>query len=292
MSVLVNKDSKVIVQGFTGSEGSFHAEQMIEYGTNVVGGVTPGKGGQSHLDRPVFNTVAEAVEKVGGNVSIIFVPPSFAADAIMESANAGIGVIICITEGIPVNDMVKAKEYISDYNCTLIGPNCPGVITADEAKVGIMPGFVFKKGRIGIVSKSGTLTYEAADQVVKAGLGISTAIGIGGDPIIGTTTKDAVELFMNDADTDGIVMIGEIGGNLEADAARWIQKHPNKPVVGFIAGETAPKGRTMGHAGAIVGGHDDTAEAKKRIMRECGIHVVDSPADIGKKMAEVMGVTA
>lgn len=292
MSVLVNKDSKVIVQGFTGSEGSFHAEQMIEYGTNVVGGVTPGKGGQSHLDRPVFNTVAEAVEKVGGNVSIIFVPPSFAADAIMESANAGIGVIICITEGIPVNDMVKAKEYISDYNCTLIGPNCPGVITADEAKVGIMPGFVFKRGRIGIVSKSGTLTYEAADQVVKAGLGISTAIGIGGDPIIGTTTKDAVELFMNDADTDGIVMIGEIGGNLEADAARWIQKHPNKPVVGFIAGETAPKGRTMGHAGAIVGGHDDTAEAKKRIMRECGIHVVDSPADIGKKMAEVMGVTA
>ena len=292
MSVLVNKDSKVIVQRFTGSEGSFHAEQMIEYGTNVVGGVTPGKGGQSHLDRPVFNTVAEAVEKVGGNVSIIFVPPSFAADAIMESANAGIGVIICITEGIPVNDMVKAKEYISDYNCTLIGPNCPGVITADEAKVGIMPGFVFKRGRIGIVSKSGTLTYEAADQVVKAGLGISTAIGIGGDPIIGTTTKDAVELFMNDADTDGIVMIGEIGGNLEADAARWIQKHPNKPVVGFIAGETAPKGRTMGHAGAIVGGHDDTAEAKKRIMRECGIHVVDSPADIGKKMAEVMGVTA
>jgi len=292
MSVLVNKDSKVIVQGFTGSEGTFHAEQMIEYGTNVVGGVTPGKGGQSHLDRPVFNTVAEAVEKVAGNVSIIFVPPSFAADAIMESANAGIKVIICITEGIPVKDMVKVKEYISDYNCTLIGPNCPGVITADEAKVGIMPGFVFEKGTIGIVSKSGTLTYEAADQVVKAGLGISTAIGIGGDPIIGTTTRDAVELFMNDPQTDGIVMIGEIGGNLEADAARWIKENANKPVVGFIAGETAPKGRTMGHAGAIVGGHDDTAEAKKRIMRECGIHVVDSPAHIGKKMAEVMGVTA
>lgn len=292
MSVLVNKDSKVIVQGFTGSEGTFHAEQMIEYGTNVVGGVTPGKGGQTHLDRPVFNTVAQAVEKVAGNVSIIFVPPPFAADAIMESANAGIKVIICITEGIPVKDMVKVKEYISDYNCTLIGPNCPGVITADEAKVGIMPGFVFEKGTIGIVSKSGTLTYEAADQVVKAGLGISTAIGIGGDPIIGTTTRDAVELFMNDPKTDGIVMIGEIGGNLEADAARWIKENANKPVVGFIAGETAPKGRTMGHAGAIVGGHDDTAEAKKRIMRECGIHVVDSPAQIGKKMAEVMGVTA
>jgi succinyl-CoA synthetase alpha subunit len=292
MSVLVNKDSKVIVQGFTGSEGTFHSEQMIEYGTNIVGGVTPGKGGQTHLDRPVFNTVAEAVEKVGGNVSIIFVPPPFAADAIMESANAGIKVVICITEGIPVKDMVKVKEYISDYNCTLIGPNCPGVITADEAKVGIMPGFVFEKGTIGIVSKSGTLTYEAADQVVKAGLGISTAIGIGGDPIIGTTTRDAVELFMNDPKTDGIVMIGEIGGNLEADAARWIKENPNKPVVGFIAGETAPKGRTMGHAGAIVGGHDDTAEAKKRILRECGIHVVDSPANIGKKMAEVMGVTA
>lgn len=292
MSVLVNKDSKVIVQGFTGSEGTFHAEQMIEYGTNVVGGVTPGKGGQAHLDRPVFNTVAEAVEKVAGNVSIIFVPPPFAADAIMESANAGIKVIICITEGIPVKDMVKVKEYISDYNCTLIGPNCPGVITASEAKVGIMPGFVFEKGTIGIVSKSGTLTYEAADQVVKAGLGISTAIGIGGDPIIGTTTRDAVELFMNDPQTDGIVMIGEIGGNLEADAARWIKENANKPVVGFIAGETAPKGRTMGHAGAIVGGHDDTAEAKKRIMKECGIHVVDSPAHIGKKMAEVMGVTA
>ena len=292
MSVLVNKDSKVIVQGFTGSEGTFHAEQMIEYGTNVVGGVTPGKGGQTHLDRPVFNTVAQAVEKVAGNVSIIFVPPPFAADAIMESANAGIKVIICITEGIPVKDMVKVKEYISDYNCTLIGPNCPGVITADEAKVGIMPGFVFEKGTIGIVSKSGTLTYEAADQVVKAGLGISTAIGIGGDPIIGTTTRDAVELFMNDPKTDGIVMIGEIGGNLEADAAHWIKENANKPVVGFIAGETAPKGRTMGHAGAIVGGHDDTAEAKKRIMRECGIHVVDSPAQIGKKMAEVMGVTA
>ena len=292
MSVLVNKDSKVIVQGFTGSEGTFHAEQMIEYGTNVVGGVTPGKGGQAHLDRPVFDTVAKAVEKVAGNVSIIFVPPPFAADAIMESANAGIKVIICITEGIPVKDMVKVKEYISDYNCTLIGPNCPGVITANEAKVGIMPGFVFEKGTIGIVSKSGTLTYEAADQVVKAGLGISTAIGIGGDPIIGTTTRDAVELFMNDPQTDGIVMIGEIGGNLEADAARWIKENANKPVVGFIAGETAPKGRTMGHAGAIVGGHDDTAEAKKRIMKECGIHVVDSPAHIGKKMAEVMGVTA
>ena len=292
MSVLVNKDSKVIVQGFTGSEGTFHSEQMIEYGTNIVGGVTPGKGGQTHLDRPVFNTVAEAVEKVGGNVSIIFVPPPFAADAIMESANAGIKVVICITEGIPIKDMVKVKEYISDYNCTLVGPNCPGVITADEAKVGIMPGFVFEKGTIGIVSKSGTLTYEAADQVVKAGLGISTAIGIGGDPIIGTTTRDAVELFMNDPKTDGIVMIGEIGGNLEADAARWIKENPNKPVVGFIAGETAPKGRTMGHAGAIVGGHDDTAEAKKRILRECGIHVVDSPANIGKKMAEVMGVTA
>ncbi len=292
MSVLVNKDSKVIVQGFTGSEGSFHASQMIEYGTNVVGGVTPGKGGTSHLDRPVFNTVADAVTKTGADVSIIFVPPSFAADAIMEAANAGIKVIVCITEGIPVNDMVKAKEYIKGYDCRLIGPNCPGVITAGEAKVGIMPGFVFKKGKIGIVSKSGTLTYEAADQVAKAGLGITTAIGIGGDPIIGTTTKEAVELLMNDPETEGIIMIGEIGGNLEAIAARWIKDNAKKPVVGFIAGETAPKGRTMGHAGAIVGGDEDTAEAKKRIMRECGIHVVDSPAHIGSKMAEVLGVMA
>ena len=292
MSVLVNKDSKVIVQGFTGSEGTFHAGQMIDYGTNVVGGVTPGKGGQLHLDRPVFNTVSDAVAKTGANVSIIFVPPAFAADAIMEAANGGIKVIICITEGIPVNDMVQAKEYISGYDCRLIGPNCPGVITAGEAKVGIMPGFVFKKGKIGIVSKSGTLTYEAADQVAKAGLGITTAIGIGGDPIIGTTTKEAVELLMNDPETEGIVMIGEIGGNLEADAARWIKDNSKKPVVGFIAGVTAPKGRTMGHAGAIVGGEDDTAEAKKRIMRECGIHVVDSPAEIGKKMAEVLSVTA
>jgi succinyl-CoA synthetase alpha subunit len=292
MSVLVNKNSKVIVQGFTGSEGTFHAGQMIEYGTNVVGGVTPGKGGTSHLDRPVFNTVADAVHKTGADVSIIFVPPAFAADAIMEAANAGIKVIVCITEGIPVNDMVKAKEYIKSYDCRLIGPNCPGVITAGEAKVGIMPGFVFKKGKIGIVSKSGTLTYEAADQVAKAGLGITTAIGIGGDPIIGTTTKEAVELLMNDPETEGIVMIGEIGGNLEAIAARWIKENARKPVVGFIAGETAPKGRTMGHAGAIVGGDDDTAEAKKRIMRECGIHVVDSPAHIGRKMAEVLGVIA
>lgn len=292
MSVLVNKDSKVIVQGFTGSEGTFHAGQMIEYGTNVVGGVTPGKGGSSHLDRPVFNTVADAVAKTGADVSIIFVPPAFAADAIMEAANAGIKVIVCITEGIPVNDMVKAKEYIKGYNCRLIGPNCPGIITAGEAKVGIMPGFVFKKGKIGIVSKSGTLTYEAADQVAKAGLGITTAIGIGGDPIIGTTTREAVELLMNDPETEGIVMIGEIGGSLEAIAARWIKENGTKPVVGFIAGETAPKGRTMGHAGAIVGGDDDTAEAKKRIMRECGIHVVDSPAHIGAKMAEVLGVTA
>jgi len=292
MSVLVNKDSKVIVQGFTGSEGTFHASQMIEYGTNVVGGVTPGKGGQTHLDRPVFNTVAEAVETAGADVSILFVPPAFAADAIMEAANGGIKVIICITEGIPVNDMVHAKEYIKQYDCTLIGPNCPGVLTAGEAKVGIMPGFIFKEGKIGIVSKSGTLTYEAADQVVKAGLGITTAIGIGGDPIIGTTTKEAVQLLMNDPETEGIIMIGEIGGNLEADAARWIKENSKKPVVGFIAGETAPKGRTMGHAGAIVGGHDDTAEAKKAIMRDCGIHVVDSPAHIGIKMAEVLGVTA
>ena len=288
MSVLVNKDSKIIVQGFTGSEGTFHAEQMIAYGTNVVGGVTPGKGGQRHLDKPVFNSVAEAVSNTNADVSIIFVPPAFAADAIMEAAEAGIQVIVCITEGIPVNDMVKAKAFIDKYDCRLVGPNCPGVITADEAKVGIMPGFVFEKGKIGIVSKSGTLTYEAADQVVKTGLGITTAIGIGGDPIIGTTTKEAVELLMNDPETDGIVMIGEIGGNLEANAAKWVKEHGTKPVVGFIAGETAPKGRTMGHAGAIVGGKDDTAEAKKRIMRECGIHVVDSPAQIGAKMLEVI----
>jgi succinyl-CoA synthetase alpha subunit len=292
MSVLVNKDSKVIVQGFTGSEGTFHAGQMIEFGTNVVGGVTPGKGGSTHLDRPVFNTVSDAVSKTGADVSIIFVPPAFAADAIMESAEAGIKVIVCITEGIPVADMVRVKEYLNGIDTRLIGPNCPGVITAGEAKVGIMPGFVFKKGKIGIVSKSGTLTYEAADQVVKAGLGITTAIGIGGDPIIGTTTKEAVELLMNDPETEGIVMIGEIGGNLEAIAARWIKDNATKPVVGFIAGETAPKGRTMGHAGAIVGGDDDTAEAKKRIMRECGIHVVDSPAHIGQKMKEVLGVKA
>lgn len=292
MSVLVNKNSKVIVQGFTGSEGTFHAGQMIEFGTNVVGGVTPGKGGQKHLDKPVFNTVQEAVDKTNADVSIIFVPPAFAADAIMEAANAGIKVIVCITEGIPVKDMTVVKEYIKAFDCTLIGPNCPGVITAGEAKVGIMPGFVFKKGKVGIVSKSGTLTYEAADQVVKAGLGITTAIGIGGDPIIGTTTKEAVELLMNDPETEGIVMIGEIGGNLEANAARWIKENGTKPVVGFIAGETAPKGRTMGHAGAIVGGADDTAEAKKKIMRDCGIHVVDSPAHIGSKMAEALGVTA
>jgi succinyl-CoA synthetase alpha subunit len=290
MSVLVNKDSKIIVQGFTGSEGTFHAQQMIEYGTNVVGGVTPGKGGSTHLDRPVFNTVKDAVVKAGADTTIIFVPPAFAADAIMEAADAGIKVIICITEGIPVADMIKAYDYIKDRNCRLIGPNCPGVITPGEAKVGIMPGFVFKKGSVGIVSKSGTLTYEAADQVVKKGLGITTAIGIGGDPIIGTTTKQAVELLMNDPETNCIVMIGEIGGQLEADAAKWIKADGNrKPVVGFIAGETAPKGRTMGHAGAIVGGADDTAEAKKRIMRECGIHVVDSPAEIGKKVKEVLG---
>ena len=290
MSVLVNKNSKVIVQGFTGSEGTFHATQMIEFGTNLVGGVTPGKGGSLHLDRPVFNTVADTVSQTGADTSIIFVPPAFAADAIMEAAQAGIKVIVCITEGIPVNDMVKAKEYIKAFNTRLIGPNCPGVITAGEAKVGIMPGFVFKKGKIGIVSKSGTLTYEAADQVAKAGMGITTAIGIGGDPIIGTTTREAVELLMNDPETEGIVMIGEIGGNLEAIAARWIKENRTKPVVGFIAGETAPKGRTMGHAGAIVGGADDTAEAKKRIMRECGIHVVDSPAQIGAKMAEVLAL--
>ena len=290
MSVLVNKDSKVIVQGFTGSEGTFHATQMIEYGTNVVGGVTPGKGGQTHLDKPVYNTVAEAVEKAHANTSIIFVPPAFAADAIMEAADAGIKVIICITEGIPVSDMVKVKAYIEDRDCRLIGPNCPGVITPGEAKVGIMPGFVFKKGNVGIISKSGTLTYEAADQVVKQGLGITTAIGIGGDPIIGTTTKDAVELLMNDDETECIVMIGEIGGQLEADAAKWIKEDGNrKPVIGFIAGQTAPVGRTMGHAGAIVGGKDDTAQAKMEILAANGIHVVNSPAEIGKKVAEVLG---
>jgi len=289
MSVLVSKESKIIVQGFTGSEGTFHATQMIEYGTNVVGGVTPGKGGQTHLDKPVFNTVAEAVNTVNADTSIIFVPPAFAADAIMEAAEAGIKVIITITEGIPINDMTKAFQYVQQKGARLVGPNCPGVITPDEAKVGIMPGFVFKKGKVGIVSKSGTLTYEASDQVVAEGLGISTAIGIGGDPIIGTTTKDAIELFMNDDETDCIVMIGEIGGQLEADAAKWIKATGNKkPVVGFIAGETAPKGRTMGHAGAIVGGSEDTAEAKKRIMKECGIHVVDSPAQIGAKVAEVL----
>ena len=290
MSVLVNKDSKIIVQGFTGSEGTFHAGQMIEYGTNVVGGVTPGKGGQTHLDKPVFNTVEEAVTKVGADTSIIFVPPAFAADAIMEAADAGIKVIITITEGIPVADMIKASNYIKDRDCRLVGPNCPGVITPEEAKVGIMPGFVFKKGRVGIVSKSGTLTYEAADQVVKQGLGITTAIGIGGDPIIGTTTKEAVEMLINDEETEAVVMIGEIGGQLEADAANWYKDSgSSKPIVGFIAGETAPAGRTMGHAGAIVGGSDDTAQAKKKIMRACGIHVVDSPAEIGKKVAEVLG---
>uniref|UniRef100_UPI0040494A93 succinate--CoA ligase subunit alpha n=1 Tax=Flavobacterium sp. TaxID=239 RepID=UPI0040494A93 len=290
MSVLVNKDSKIIVQGFTGSEGTFHASQMIEYGTNVVGGVTPGKGGQKHLDRPVFNTVKDAVDQAGADTSILFVPPAFAADAIMEAADAGIKVIICITEGIPVADMITAYDYIKGKDCRLVGPNCPGVITPGEAKVGIMPGFVFKKGKVGIVSKSGTLTYEAADQVAKQGLGVTTAIGIGGDPIIGTTTKEAVELLMNDPETECIVMIGEIGGQLEADAAKWIKADGNrKPVVGFIAGVTAPAGRTMGHAGAIVGGSDDTAEAKKKIMAECGIHVVDSPAEIGKKVKEVLG---
>jgi succinyl-CoA synthetase alpha subunit len=290
MSVLVNKDSKIIVQGFTGSEGTFHASQMIEYGTNVVGGVTPGKGGQTHLDRPVFNTVKDAVDQAQADTSILFVPPAFAADAIMEAADAGIKVIICITEGIPVADMITAYDYIKGKDCRLVGPNCPGVITPGEAKVGIMPGFVFKKGTVGIVSKSGTLTYEAADQVVKQGLGITTAIGIGGDPIIGTTTKEAVELLMNDPETEIIIMIGEIGGQLEADAAKWIKADGNrKPVVGFIAGVTAPAGRTMGHAGAIVGGTDDTAEAKKKIMAECGIYVVDSPAEIGKKVKEVLG---
>jgi succinyl-CoA synthetase alpha subunit len=289
MSILVNKASKVLVQGFTGTEGTFHASQMIEYGTNLVGGVTPGKGGSNHLDRRVFNTVADCVEQTGANVSIIFVPPAFAADAIMEAADAGVELVVCITEGIPVQDMVKVKNFLQTKNTRLIGPNCPGVITADECKVGIMPGFVFKKGRVGIVSKSGTLTYEAADQVAKAGLGISTAVGIGGDPIIGTTTKEAVELFMNDPETDAIVMIGEIGGGMEAEAARWIKETGNKkPVVGFIAGQTAPPGRRMGHAGAIVGGAEDTAAAKMQIMEECGIHVVQSPADIGKTMAQVL----
>lgn len=288
MSVLVNKNSKIIVQGFTGTEGTFHASQMIEYGTNVVGGVTPGKGGSTHLDRPVFNTVANAVEKTGADVSIIFVPPAFAADAIMEAADAGIALVVCITEGIPVQDMVRVKNYLGLKNTRLIGPNCPGVITADEAKVGIMPGFIFKPGKIGIVSKSGTLTYEAADQAVKAGLGISTAIGIGGDPIIGTTTKEAVELLMNDPETEGIIMIGEIGGGMEAEAARWIKDNGTKPVVGFIAGQTAPKGRRMGHAGAIIGDADDTAEAKMKILEECGVSVVSSPADIGKTMAEAL----
>ncbi len=288
MSVLVNKNSKVIVQGFTGSEGTFHAEQMIEYGTNVVGGVTPGKGGKEHLGKPVFNTVKEAVDKTGADVTIIFVPPAFAADAIMEAADGGIKVIITITEGIPVKDMIAVKEYIKKRDVRMVGPNCPGVITAEEAKVGIMPGFIFKKGRVGIVSKSGTLTYEAADQVVKAGYGISTAIGIGGDPIIGTSTKEAVELLMADDETDAIVMIGEIGGQYEADAAKWIKAQGNpKPVIGFIAGQTAPPGRRMGHAGAIIGGADDTAEAKMKIMRECGLHVVESPADIGKTLSKV-----
>ena len=293
MSVLVNRDSKIIVQGFTGGEGTFHAGQMIDYGTNVVGGVTPGKGGQTHLDRPVFNTVADAVAETGADVSIVFVPPAFAADALMEAADAGIKVIVAITEGIPVADMVKVKAYIDQRDCTLIGPNCPGIITAGQAKVGIMPGFIFEPGVVGIVSKSGTLTYEAVDQCTKAGLGQTTAIGIGGDPIIGTTTLEAVQLLMADDETKGIVMIGEIGGDLEVQAARWIQAHGTKPVVGFIAGVTAPKGRTMGHAGAIVSGEDESAEAKKHVMRECGIHVVDSPADIGAKMAEVLAsVTA
>jgi succinyl-CoA synthetase alpha subunit len=289
MSVLVNKDSKIVVQGYTGKEGTFHATQMIEYGTNVVGGVTPGKGGQMHLDRPVFNTVKDAVDKAGANVSVIFVPPVFSADAIMEAADAGIKVIICITEGIPVQDMVKVKEYLKNKNCKLVGPNCPGVITPGEAKVGIMPGNIHQPGTIGIVSRSGTLTYEAVDQLSKLGLGQSTAIGIGGDPIIGTTTRDAVELFMNDPATEGIVMIGEIGGNMEAEAAYYIKEHGTKPVVSFIAGATAPKGRTMGHAGAIIGGKADTAQAKKKILRECGVHVVESPAEIGVTMAKVLG---
>ncbi len=288
MSILVNKDSKVIVQGFTGSEGTFHAGQMIDYGTNVVGGVTPGKGGMEHLGKPVFNTVKEAVEKTGANVSCIFVPPAFAADSIMEAAESGIKVIVCITEGIPTQDMVKVKEYLKDKDCRLIGPNCPGILTVDEAKVGIMPGFIFKKGNVGIVSRSGTLTYEAVDQVTKAGLGQTTAIGIGGDPIIGTTTLDAVKLFMADPETEGIIMIGEIGGSMETDAAYWIKENGTKPVVGFIAGQTAPKGRRMGHAGAIIGGKADTAAAKMQIMRECGISVAESPADLGKLMAEAL----
>jgi succinyl-CoA synthetase alpha subunit len=288
MSILVNKDSKVIVQGFTGSEATFHATQMIEYGTNVVGGVTPGKGGQEHIGKPVFNTVSEAIAKTGANVSVIFVPPAFAADAILEAAEAGIKVIVCITEGIPVKDMVAVKEYVSNRDCRLIGPNCPGIITPDEAKIGIMPGFIHKAGCVGIVSRSGTLSYEAVDQITKVGLGQTTMIGVGGDPIPGTTILDAVKLFMDDPKTKGIVLIGEIGGSMEADAARWIKENGKKPVVSFIAGATAPKGRTMGHAGAIIGGKDDTAEAKKKILRECGIHVVDSPADIGKKMKEVM----
>jgi len=290
MSVLVNNNSKVIVQGFTGGEGTFHSEQMIEYGTNIVGGVTPGKGGTDHLGKPVFNTVEDAVSSTGADVSVIFVPPAFATDAIMEAAEAGIKVVICITEGIPVADMIKVKEYLRNSNCRLVGPNCPGVITAGEAKVGIMPGFIFQKGSIGIVSKSGTLTYEAVDQISKVGLGQTTAIGIGGDPIIGTTTKEAVELLMNDEETEGIIMIGEIGGNLEAEAGKWIKENGTKPVVAFIAGDTAPKGRTMGHAGAIVGGESDTAAAKKQILKECGVHVVDSPADLGTKMAELLGV--
>jgi succinyl-CoA synthetase alpha subunit len=289
MSVLVDKNSKVVVQGFTGNEGTFHASQMIAYGTNVIGGVTPGKGGQTHLSKPVFNTVEEAVKDAGADVSVIFVPPAFAADAIMEAADAGIRVIVCITEGIPTKDMIMVKEYLKNKTARLVGPNCPGVITPGEAKVGIMPGFIHSPGRVGIVSRSGTLTYEAVDQLTKAGLGQTTAIGIGGDPIIGTTTKDAVELLMNDSKSEGIVMIGEIGGTMEAEAAYYIKAHGTKPVVGFIAGATAPKGRTMGHAGAIIGGKDDTAEAKKKIMRECGIHVVDSPADIGTKMKELLG---
>jgi succinyl-CoA synthetase alpha subunit len=290
MSVLVNNNSKVIVQGFTGGEGTFHSEQMIEYGTNIVGGVTPGKGGTDHLGKPVFNTVEDAVSSTGADVSVIFVPPAFATDAIMEAAEAGIKVVICITEGIPIADMIKVKEYLRNSNCRLVGPNCPGVITAGEAKVGIMPGFIFQKGSIGIVSKSGTLTYEAVDQISKVGLGQTTAIGIGGDPIIGTTTKEAVELLMKDEETEGIIMIGEIGGNLEAEAGKWIKENGTKPVVAFIAGDTAPKGRTMGHAGAIVGGESDTAAAKKQILKECGVHVVDSPADLGTKMAELLGV--
>lgn len=288
MSVLVNKNSKVIVQGFTGSEGTFHATQMIEYGSNVVGGVTPGKGGSTHLDRPVFNTVEEAVRKTGADVSVIFVPPAFAADAIMEAADAGIKVIVTVTEGIPTQDMVRVKEYLSGKDCRMVGPNCPGVITPEECKVGIMPGFIHKKGSVGIVSRSGTLTYEAVDQVTRLGMGQSTCIGIGGDPIIGTTTLDAIKLLMEDDETQGIIMIGEIGGSMEADAANWVKEHGSKPVVGFIAGQTAPKGRRMGHAGAIIGGKDDTAAAKKKIMAECGIHVVESPADIGQKMKEVL----